>query len=223
MPIRCAGEHRPRGLGPGGQPRCGPGTLADGRLGRAALLQVPARAGRSCPPTCCQCFPGGLLTEHCGRDRSDRAYLAEALAGSPFSLSEACISRNARHLSHCCAADREPDGEFRGYLGVDFGLREPSAIPSLYEQAGQWMQHQGDPAMRAGLFQQERVANPMDERIDEGLDPLAELITVHGVFHAKLRFSSSRATLCPLDDPYRFRIRGISELAGAGGIVRMTP
>ncbi|MEW5790212.1 MAG: hypothetical protein ACOY4L_09865 [Pseudomonadota bacterium] len=84
------------------------------------------------------------------------------------------------------------------------------------------MQHQGDPAMRAGLFQQ-GGASPMDECIDEGLGLFAELITVHGVFHAKLRFSSSRATLCPLDDPCRFRIRGISELAGADGIVRMTP
>jgi hypothetical protein len=52
----------------------------------------------------------------------------------------------------------------------------------------------------------------MDERIDVVLDLLAELITVNGIFHAKLHFSSSRATLWTVDDPYRFRIHGIDEL-----------
>ncbi|WP_028989262.1 hypothetical protein RG903_04160 [Thermithiobacillus tepidarius DSM 3134] len=106
---------------------------------------------------------------------------------------------------------------------MDFDLREVPATQPLCEQSGQWMRHQGDPAMRAGLFQQERVASPMDERIDAGLDPLAELITMHGVFHAKLHFSSSRATLWPLRDPCRFLIRGISELAGADLCLAFAP
>jgi hypothetical protein len=74
------------------------------------------------------------------------------------------------------------------------------------------MQLKGDPAIRSGLFHQARVESPMDERIDVVLDLLAELITVNGVFHAKLHFSSSRATLWSVDDPYRFRIHGIEEL-----------
>ena len=156
---------------------------------------------------------GGLLPEHYGRDRSDRPYLAEALAGSTFSLSEAYISRNARRPS-LTAVQRiaAPSGELHGYLGADFDLRELPATQALYEQPQQWMQLKGDPAIRAGLFHQARVASPMDARIDEVLDLLAELITVHGVFHAKLHFSSSRATLWPLDDPYRFRMHGIAEL-----------
>ena len=44
---------------------------------------------------------------------------------------------------------------------------------------------------------------------------LTELITVHGVFHAKLHFSSSRATLWLMDDPYRFRIHSIADLTDA--------
>jgi hypothetical protein len=156
---------------------------------------------------------GGLLPEHFGRDRSDRPYMAEALAGSAFSLSEAYISRNARRPS-LTAVQRmvTPSGEFHGYLGADFDLRELPATQALYEQPRQWMQLKGDPAIRAGLFHQARVASPMDERIDEVLDLLAELITVHGVFHAKLHFSSSRATLWLVDDPYRFRMHGIAEL-----------
>ena len=158
----------------------------------------------------------GLLQEHFDRDRSDRPYMAEALAGSLFSLSEAYISRNARRPS-LTAIQRvvTPTGEFLGYLGADFDLRELPATHALYEQPGQWMQLKGDPAIRAGLFHQERVVSPMDERIDEVLDLLAELIVVHGVFHAKLHFSSSRATLWLMDDPYRFRIHNITELTDA--------
>ena len=158
----------------------------------------------------------GLLQEYFGRDRSDRPYMEEALAGNLFSLSEAYISRNARRPS-LTAIQRiqPPGGKFLGYLGADFDLRELPATQALYKQPGQWMQLKGDPAIRAGLFHQERVASPMDERIDEVLDLLAELFTVHGVFHAKLHFSSSRATLWLLDDPYRFHIHNIAELTGA--------
>lgn len=168
----------------------------------AKARQLTANASRS-----------GLLPEHFGRDRSDRPYMTDALAGSAFSLSDAYISRNARRPS-LTAVQRivTTCGDFRGFLGADFDLRELPATQALYEQPGTWMQLKGDPAIRASLFHQERVASPMDEHIDEVLDLLTELITVHGVFHAKLHFSSSRATLWLVDDPYRFRMHGIAEL-----------
>jgi hypothetical protein len=77
------------------------------------------------------------------------------------------------------------------------------------------MQLKGDPAIRAGLFHQARSDSLMDTRIDAVLDMLHELITVHGVFHGKLHFSSSRATLWPMSDPYRYRIHGIDDLTDA--------
>ena len=70
----------------------------------------------------------------------------------------------------------------------------------------------GDPAIRGGLFAQQRVESPMDARVDEVLDLMAELVAVHGVFHAKLHFSSSRATLWLIDDPFRYRILDIEDL-----------
>jgi hypothetical protein len=156
----------------------------------------------------------GLLPQHHGRDRSDRPYLAKALAGARFSLSEAYMSRNARRPSltavHALLAG---DGENIGYLGADFDLRELPATEAVYQQPGGWMQLKGDPAIRSGLFYQERVTSRMDERIDLVLDLIAELMTVNGIFHTKLHFSSSRATLWPMDDPYRFRIHGIDELS----------
>ena len=156
----------------------------------------------------------GLLEAQYGRDRSERPYLAEALAGAPFSLSEAYISRNVRRPTLTAVqVIHADDGRLLGYLGADFDLRELPATQALYQQPGQWMQLKGDPAIRSGLFHQARVTSPMDERIDVVLDLLAELMTVNGIFHAKLHFSSSRATLWSVDDPFRFRIHGIDELS----------
>jgi hypothetical protein len=156
----------------------------------------------------------GLLEEHYGRDRSDRPYLAMALAGASFSLSDAYISRNARRPSLTAVQMiRSGNGILRGYLGADFDLRELPATQALSTQPGQWMQLKGDPAIRSGLFHQARATSPMDERIDLVLDLLTELITVNGIFHAKLHFSSSRATLWSMEDPFRFRIHGIDELS----------
>jgi len=156
----------------------------------------------------------GLLEEHYGRDRSDRPYLALALAGKPFSLSDAYISRNARRPSLTAVQIiQSGNGRLLGYLGADFDLRELPATQALSTQPGQWVQLKGDPAIRSGLFHQARVTSPMDERLDVVLDLLNELITVNGIFHTKLHFSSSRATLWSVEDPFRFRIHGIDELS----------
>ena len=156
----------------------------------------------------------GLLQEHLDRDRSDRPYLAAALAGVPFSLSEAYISRNA-HRPSLTAVQRieAANGMLLGYLGADFDLRELPATQAIYQQSDEWVQLKGDPAIRAGLFHQERIDSLMDQRIDGVLALVDELVTVHGIFHAKLHFSSSRATLWVMDDPYRYRLHGIADLS----------
>jgi hypothetical protein len=161
--------------------------------------------------------PRGLLPEHFRRDRSQRSYLAEAIAGESFSLSDAYISRNARRPS-LTAVQRVEDesGGLLGYLGADFDLRELPLTRELYQQPDRWVQMKGDPAIRGGLFAQQRVDSPMDGRIDEVLDLMTELVSVHGVFHAKLHFSSSRATLWLLDDPFRYRILDIEDLTDPG-------
>ncbi|MDR3395632.1 MAG: PDC sensor domain-containing protein [Parasulfuritortus sp.] len=156
----------------------------------------------------------GLLPEHFGRDRSERPYLAEALAGARSSLSEAYISRNARRPTlTAIQAIETADGRLLGYLGADFDLRELPATQALYRQPEHWVQLRGDPAIRAGLFHQARTDSLMDQRIDPVLDLIRELITGHGAFHAKLHFSSSRATIWTLNDPYSYHIHGIDELS----------
>jgi hypothetical protein len=159
----------------------------------------------------------GLLPEQFGRDRSQRPYLAEALAGEQFSLSDAYLSRNTRRPS-LTAVQRieDEDGSTLGYLGADFDLRELPLTREIYQQPGQWMQMKGDPAIRGGLFNQQRIESPMDQRVDEVLDLVSALVAEHGVFHAKLHFSSSRATLWFIDDPLRYRILDIEDLTDPG-------
>ena len=112
-----------------------------------------------------------LLPENFGRDRSNRPYLAEALAGEKFSLSNAYISRNARRPSLTAVQQiLDEDARLLGYLGVDFDLRELPLTREVYRQSEQWMQIKGDPAIRSGLFMQQRTTSAMDERIDEVLD-----------------------------------------------------
>lgn len=156
----------------------------------------------------------GPLPDQHGRDRHQRPYLAEALAGAEFSLSPAYLSRNRRRPS-LTAIQRITDagGLLIGFLGADFDLRELPLTRELYRQPEQWLQLKGDPAIRGALFYQQRVESLMDSRIDVVLELLGELLTGHGVFHGKLHFSSSRATLWTLDDPYRYRVLDFEDLA----------
>ena len=161
--------------------------------------------------------PAGPLQDYHGRDRSTRPYLSRALAGDAFSLSDAYISRNARRPS-LTAVQRilDDSGALLGFLGADFDLRELPLTRELYTQPEQWLQLKGDPAIRGSLFFQQRVESLLDRHIDEVLDLLTELIAVHGVFHSKLHFSSSRATLWLIDDPFRYRILDFDDLADPG-------
>jgi hypothetical protein len=156
----------------------------------------------------------GLLPEHFGRDRAARPYMDKALAGEELSLSSAYLSRNNRRPS-LTAVQRisAKDGTHLGFLGADFDLRDLPLTRELYRQSDQWMQLKGDPAIRGALFYQQRVDSLMDGHVSEVLDLLAALICSHGVFHGKLHFSSSRATLWLLDDPYHFRVLDYEDLS----------
>ncbi len=161
--------------------------------------------------------PEGAFADQAGRDRSARPYMAEALGGMDFSMSSAYISRNRRRPT-LTAVQRlaAADGTLLGFLGADFDLRELPLTRELYQQPDQWMQLKGDPAIRGGLFNQQRVESLMDGRMDEVLDLVTELVAAHGVFHGKLHFSSSRATLWLRDDPFRYRLLDFEDLTDPG-------
>ena len=78
-----------------------------------------------------------------------------------------------------------------------------------------WKQYRGDPAIRGGLFEQCRVRSAMDDQFNETFAQVERLMRGHGVFHAKLHFSSSRATLWLYSDPHRYRVLSVDELLTA--------
>jgi hypothetical protein len=150
---------------------------------------------------------------HFGRDRSDRPYMQDIIGTTDFKLSEAYISRNKKRPSLTAVqVIRNHKGKHVGYLGADFDTRELPHSADGYTEPDDWRQMKGDPAIRSGLFLQQRVESIMDGRLDKVLPIMNELITEHGVFHGKLHFSSNRATIWTIDDPYVYRLLSIEEL-----------
>ena len=149
---------------------------------------------------------GGILPEHFGRDRSKRPYMKELVAGEDFLLSEAYVSLRANRPSLTALLAIRSNNETLGYLGADFDLRDLPMSAKLYAESDEWRQIKGDPAIRGLVFQQNRVESLLDRNIDQACAILAELMMERGMFQGVIHFSSSRATIWLLDDPYRYRI-----------------
>ena len=150
---------------------------------------------------------------HFGRNRMDRPYMQAIVGTTDFKLSEAYISRNKKRPSLTAVqVIRGSDGTRVGFLGADYDLRELPGTEGLYQEPDNWRQIKGDPAIRGGLFLQPRSESVMDTHIDEVLPLMNELMVEHGVFHGKFHFSSSRASIWLVDDPYRYRILAIDDL-----------
>ncbi len=155
----------------------------------------------------------GRDVSHFGRDRRGRPYMEGIIGTTDFRLSEAYISRNKKRPSFTAVqVVRDEQGERLGFLGADFDLRELPGINEAYQEPDDWRQIKGDPAIRSGVFLQQRIESQMDKHLDEVLPIINELITEHGVFHGKLHFSSSRASLWLVDDPFTYRILNFDEI-----------
>lgn len=148
----------------------------------------------------------GLLTEHYGRDRAQRPYMREVVPSWGFLLSDSYISLRAHRPSLTALHIIRSHGKAVGYLGADFDLRDLPVTAVLYEEPANWQQIKGDPAIRSTVFQQIRTDSQMDRNIEQAFSILEELFTERGVFQAVMHFSSSRATVWFVDDPYRYRI-----------------
>jgi hypothetical protein len=155
----------------------------------------------------------GLIETDYGRDRSDRPYMREAVPNQGFLLTQAYISLRAKRPSlTAIQIVRDDDGQVLGFVGADFDLRDLPITAKLYDEPTYWRQIKGDPAIRGAVFHQTRVDSQMDLNLDTVIGVMEELMTDHGVFHGKLHFSSSRATMWLVDDPYRYRLLDIQAL-----------
>jgi len=148
-----------------------------------------------------------------GQNLARRPYLSSAVPYKGFLLSEVYLGANDRRSCITAVQAVAQGSSMLGFVAADFYLRD---LPQLDRRAasGQsaWRQIKGDPAIRDTLFQQQRARSAMDERIDDVIAIMSELIGERGVFHAKLHFSSSRATLWLTDDPYRYRVHVLEEI-----------
>lgn len=70
----------------------------------------------------------------------------------------------------------------------------------------QWLQIKGDPSIRNFVFQQSRTPSLFDLHIDQLMEVTRNLVLMHGVFHAKIHFSSNQLTCWFYNDPYRYRV-----------------
>jgi len=156
----------------------------------------------------------GKDASHIDRDRSARPYMPKHDTKHPFHLSEAYISVSKKRPSLTAIQNiLSADGSLLGYLGIDYDLRELPHTDDAYKELKQWRQIKGDPAIRNSLFLQQRANSKMDADIEAVMALMGELMTQHGVFHGKLHFSSSRATIWLADDPYDYQILDYEDLA----------
>jgi len=147
-----------------------------------------------------------------GQDLSARPYFDSRLFEDGFALSEVYISSASGHPCITAVHDIIHNNEFLGRVAADFELRDLPLLQTTLQQDERWTQITGDPSIRAQLYSHRRSESLMDTRIKDVTAIAEELICHRGVFHAKLHFSSSRATLWLLDDPYRYRIHVMEDI-----------
>ncbi|OSM03971.1 PDC sensor domain-containing protein [Magnetofaba australis] len=165
----------------------------------------------------------GHDARHYGRDRSQRPYMQDIIA-TDFKLSDAYISRyNKRPSLTAMQVIRDENFNVIGFLGADYDLRDLPATQGVYQEPAAWRQIKGDPAIRSGIFLQERVQSQMDAHMDDVLALMVSLICGYGVFHGKLHFSSSRASIWLVNDPFRYRILSIDELQDPDILLTLPP
>lgn len=85
-----------------------------------------------------------------------------------------------------------------------------------------WLQIRGDPSIRRFLFRQSRIDNEFDNRLDEVLGRVAQLLAGRGIFHAKVHFSSGQVTLWAFSDPYNYQVYLKDEFLAPGFMHRFT-
>jgi hypothetical protein len=155
----------------------------------------------------------GIIQKDFGRDRSQRPYLKAVVPSRDFILSEAYISLRAKRPSlTAIQIVRADTGDVLGFIGADFDLRDLPLTSEHYEEPTAWRQIKGDPSIRKMVFQQQREDSQIDLHVDDVIGLLDELMIDNGVFQMLLHFSSNRAIIWTIDDPFRYRLLDMEAL-----------
>jgi len=186
-------------------------ALADGldAVSPCNLLYAVDTAGRQLSANV---SPGHVDASVRGQNLADRPYLVSAVPCSGFLLSDVYISRVTARPCLTAVQAVTQMGQVVGFIAADFVLRDLPLVAAPARGAAGWRQIKGDPAIRETVFDQQRITSEMDRHMPDVIAIMDELLGERGVFHAKLHFSSSRATLWLTDDPYRYRVHVLREI-----------
>lgn len=177
-------------------------------LSPASLVYVIDRKGRQ---RSSNISPVGRDLSKRGQNLSDRPYLIAASAANML-LSQIYVSRVSETPCITAVQCIQDGPHTLAYLAADFILSDLFLPGNAAVQPRTWMQIKGDPSIRQDLFNQTRIESAMDKSQDDIIAIVEELMRDRGVFHAKLHFSSSRATLWLVSDPMRYRVHVLDEI-----------
>ncbi len=147
-----------------------------------------------------------------GQDLSQRPFMTNVLPSRGFILSDVYISRLTERPTVTALLAVLKDERVSGFIAADFDLRDLPLSDAAISASPSWRQIKGDPAIRQTVFMQQRAISELDERIDDVIATINELMCERGIFHVQIHFSSSRATLWPMDDPYNYRVHVLDEI-----------
>ena len=147
------------------------------------------------------------------QDLSDRPYFTGNLPWRGITLSNVYARKSDRKLTITALFGLNEDERLLGFIAADFLLDDLDLLTSrLLPQTTKWTQFRGDRAIRSTLFLQKRIASVLDQHHDSVNASLVSLMQNRGVFHVLLHFSSARAIIWLLDDPYRYQLMSPDEL-----------
>lgn len=162
---------------------------------------------------------GGVDEAFVGQNLSDRPYLTELLPtvrkaafDDPLFLSGVYVDAHTRKPCITTLAVVSRKAESLGLLAVDIEVKDLPLIDVDLNVDRSWRQIKGDPSIRGALFQQARYQSSMDIHLDEVLAVIESLMVEQGIFHAKLHFSTSRATLWSVKRPYDYDVQVLDEI-----------
>lgn len=147
-----------------------------------------------------------------GQDLSQRPFMNNVLPCRGFILSDVYISRLTERPTVTAVLAILKEEQLTGFIAADFDLRDlPLATEHAHENPG-WRQIKGDPSIRQTVFMQQRAISDLDQHIDDVIATIDELMCERGIFHVQIHFSSSRATLWSMEDPYSYRVHVLDEI-----------
>lgn len=154
----------------------------------------------------------GLSERFYGQDLSQRPFMTNVLPSRGFILSEVYVSRGTERPTITAVLAVLKNEQVCGFIAADFDLRDLNLTVARSNAAPIWRQIKGDPSIRQTVFLQQRAISDLDRHMDDVIATINELMCERGIFHVQIHFSSSRATLWSMDDPFSYLVHVLDEI-----------